>query len=741
MSGAEVELVDSEEEREQVRAISQSAFRCHSTVETSVNPVGNAQRDIIIISSSDAEEIQPIAIIKTHSKRLGPSTSRHFLTAPTSKSTSAHQLAPAGLPSRATSAPTVLPQIRSFWDDEVDEVTVYPVAGRSTDITPFDPSAPTSPASLPRSPTDSNSSSNTSSSKRKSDIIDSTSAIAIVEKQRPKKRSTKKTSQFQTAAQLLATEVPRVTMIVSAIPPPVGITMSNEGNATHDNILGGSMGSGSDLTASSSTSACFQEAALGPALDPQDFTRAKLGLPLLDRAVSKGKGKRVVVREALPINIIDDGDGKAEVEEGDIRNESSRMNLAHFLYDGKEGSAIPPTRGVEPTTTSRIPSSRAKAPPTAYKMDLPPPARLGLLEACPLCHEEWLTTKTPTTKATHLRLCAVEEDLTVETVWILIEKYILALAEEVENDRRALEGSSSLLDRAIGIGQGIGVHKEVNVVGVAMAGDTGQSGDEGELLTGWGQRDPLRLAAVQQEIDEKRKRRKVEKVVTAAKEIKLGQKYDRERKENQAKREREAKATQDRGLTQIALPRLTGMLQGDSTASRKATANRGGALLLSLAGSGLTQQVIDDDNTTTARYNRIPAFLANLSTAASTSASTSKATITSPSKSTSTMIKLDTLDPEESLPLPAPTQEFPPSKLAARLATSGQTEITILSTPMYQRQLSHETNSDSDDDTDQMQDRSNSLWHAAGGDNDELLRRVVVSSFSISLSPTLCFLS
>lgn len=626
----ELELVpDSEEER----------LAC-VLPQSKGNKVGAERKaEVIVISSSDSEtSCSKIVAVTGGARKAGSSSASHYFTRPITTS------------SIASTSRLPVSGYRSFWEDEVDDpasssrpppLSVEPITLESI-----------STSLLTDSRLISDQSRSSTSSKRKSDPTDESATETKV-----KRRYRAKPSGYQSASNLLRAR--------SKSDSPFDVD-----NHPSD-----------DLSVS---------------LGGQNLVRGALGLPKLvkpsSRSVPGKAGSSSSSRRTLPANS-EVENGTSEESEETSSKERMRLGIGQFKFDGGV------TTSTRPNPLAVSISRHNKLPPKAtgralsvvsgnkLKMELPPNTRLSLLETCPLCTEVWEATKTVATKSTHLRSCAVECDYTAETVAILIENYIISLALEQEAQRRSEEAARSLLDRAIGKGEGIGVNRGVTIVGVEM---------ESDIVLGWGVTDPTRITRVQNEIDEERNKRRVDKAVVVAKEIKLARKVDHEAARRQ---ELALKATQDRlNMTQGA-PRPTGLLKGDSKDSRKATVNRGGALLHSLGGSGLTQ-IVGGKRSKPVGTDQIN-VVDPLSVAEG-----SKGTI---------MIDDDVI-------VAPSTQPFAPSDLVRRFVKSGRGQASA-------RSLAERRSIESDDDSDG--EGNNSLWAAAAGENNQILDKIVVRLTSL----------
>lgn len=376
------------------------------------------------------------------------------------------------------------------------------------------------------------------------------------------------------------------------------------------------------------------------------------------------------------------------------------------------------------TTTTTKPESklsamfaRKLAPPKP--IDLPPNPHINILESCPLCHEVWSTTKTLATKSTHLKRCAVEQDYTSETVRVLVENYVILRAASVVKDRRETESERALFDRAIGKGEGISVSREVRVVGVEIEGDGG-----------WGQIDPNRLDAVQQEIDVGRVKKRVDRALKLAGEIKAARRAEKLRI---AAMEKEARALARKlemgesddvefDPTQAeALPRPTGKLRGVSIESTRGAANKAALLLDALGGTGLTQSTFrsngaDDDDT---KPIILPSQVAPLEVGPASLDLASQAVVKRLLEPPSEIIISDDDDA-----FPPPTQPFAPSKIAQDFSTHGKGEV--FTAPLKEFQVAVVTKCANL----KLGGETRSLWNAAGGTDRRTIDQVVVSYLS-----------
>ena len=374
------------------------------------------------------------------------------------------------------------------------------------------------------------------------------------------------------------------------------------------------------------------------------------------------------------------------------------------------------------TTTkqeSKLSAMFAKKLAPPKPIDLPPNPHITSLESCPLCHEIWSTTKTLATKSTHLKKCAVEQDYTSETVRVLVENYVILRAASVVKDRRETESERALFDRAVGKGEGISVSREVRVVGVEIEGDGG-----------WGQKDPNRLEMVQQEIDDGRVKKRVDRALKLAGEIKATRRAEKLRI---AAMEKEARALVRKlemgesdeveyDPTQAeAMPRPTGKLQGVSVESTRGAANKAALLLDALGGTGLTQSNFlsrgnggDDD----IKPVILPSQVAPLEIGTASLDLASQAFVKLLLEPLTTII---ISDDDESFP--PPTQLFAPSKIAQEFSTRGRGEV--FTAPLKEFQMAVVTRCANP----ALGGETRSLWNAAGGTDRKTIDQVVVRPF------------
>lgn len=408
-------------------------------------------------------------------------------------------------------------------------------------------------------------------------------------------------------------------------------------------------------------------------LDPQAFVRAAAGLPALVRPSTatieaakpkrrgKGKGKVQAV---------------SEDEEASTESEDARAKIASFSLGASRSSEEEPI-----STTVAKPKSKPlprKKPELAKALDisfaLPDKRKVNALEACPLCGEhDFAPSQAYATRSKHLRNCAGADknDYTPKTVAVLIDQYILRLADERDKEHRLAELDHTLLETVIGRGKGPTHRRLVTVVGVEVEGDSG-----------YGQLDPGRLGAAQEEIDKLKVKRHIgqERLQTAAKLI----------KEEALALKLQSQQVQDLAAMEVHLatqagPRPTGLLQGVSAETSKLMTVRANAFLRAAGGTGLTQmtQVLARPRVST--------------TGALTSANTAAE--------------------DSDIELLPSTQTFPASKVASKYVGRGQGVARA-----------HKSSEDHSDV---------SLWDAAAGENDDLLEKIVVSFLS-SLLGGLC---
>ncbi|GAA5899859.1 hypothetical protein JCM6882_005451 [Rhodosporidiobolus microsporus] len=400
---------------------------------------------------------------------------------------------------------------------------------------------------------------------------------------------------------------------------------------------------------------------------------------------TRAKVKKVVKAESLSLS---DDDDDAIIIGGSASAVASTSTAFH---------PVPPFRSTSSSTsTKRSTTSTSKKPTPAPLSFLPAPLalpaddRIRALTSCVLCGVSWPTTKSLSVRQTHLRTCASKQLHTAETVALLVDDEVLRLADAAEERRREREQGLSLFDRAVGKGEGGNPWREVTVVGVEelLAG-----ADAGEWTR--------KTKKVQEELDQGRRKDKVEKVVKVAKEI---------RRERAAAAEGEGvKAEDDDGKVKdedvddagSPFPAATGRLRPDSDSARAALAQRASEMLGLAGGTGLTQA------------------------AGAGSASRVEERSGRDSDEEAEMA----VEEDEFASPPRPTQAFEPSDLAARYEVEGRADVVRLSSKPVNAAVARSRSPflSDDDEGEEGARAAGSLWKSAAGreEDDEVVRRVV----------------
>lgn len=406
---------------------------------------------------------------------------------------------------------------------------------------------------------------------------------------------------------------------------------------------------------------------------------------------------------SFDVDVTQSAQAKAELAEETLDDELEdlpaverlRGGLLKFRYQAKSAavssqpsSHCKPREGlIKPSASTGVRAidskgKRIAAPFVASEVtfDIPADERIRHLDICPFCSVKWTANKTVMAKAAHLRQCAVSNDLTSQTLRVLVENRLLTLARERAETRATQQRARTIFDHAVGVGEGASVFREVTVIGI----EDNITTDGVSAVDAW-----------QHDLNKSKRRPHLDKLAKVAHEIR------KERRETAIRDSRDSTPA----TSALQQPQATGLLAPSSTGTRRATAERAHAVLDAFGGTGLTQQA------------------RNMSDQTSSSARTPEVRSRNSLKGKQRVKNEDethTGDSSIEFVLPS-TQEFPTSRVAQSLAREGKG--AFIARPA---KLVTASDSPSADET-ASSSYHGSLWHAASGKDGHAVNRVVVS--------------